>query len=249
MHLLSYQGPNFTEVRAVVVADEDEAQRYIMGLPEGACGLRITGDGAADLTGFSGPTIVILYNALAESPVKKFENLAQARARLVSVVERVATPVTPEMLAAPQTAESDPASADQDQQPVTESTQTEEAAVAAKKKTKVKKEKSENGGRKLTSKPAGKVSEFKQARPGTVRAKVLEAIAGRGATMEEIVKETGLEQKSVVAHLFCTQRDCGIGYEVSPTGIIKALFPGDRTLKDALKAPAEKKEKKSKKKD
>ena len=93
MFVLSYQGPNFTNVCAVIVADEDEATAYMQSLPEGSCGVRINTAVDLQVSGLSISLMTTLYNGLAEEPIKKFKDSTVARERLFAAVERAAKPV------------------------------------------------------------------------------------------------------------------------------------------------------------
>lgn len=90
MYVLSYQGPNFTEVRVVSVENQADARKVIDHLPEGACGVKF--GQADDLKSLSAAVVVKLYNSLAETPVVKFDSAAVGRERLFSTVSRIATP-------------------------------------------------------------------------------------------------------------------------------------------------------------
>ena len=200
MFVLSYQGPNFTNVRAVAVEDEAQADQVVAALGEGSCGLRITLDAdSADLKPLSGPVIVKLYNALAETPVKKFDDLASARARLVAATKSAAVPVTPEMLLAPsaEEADTDTALLNKIDEALDNSTQTEEAPVASKaKKTKAKKApKAAKAPKEKKVKAAKAPKEPRvpgEMRPGTKKAELLRLCSRKtGASLAEMMEATG----------------------------------------------------------
>ena len=87
--------------------------------------------------------------------------------------------------------------------------------------------------------PAGKIGEFRQVRPGTARA-IIVTMAGKGvgASIDAIAEATGLDRTGVMAHLFCLSRDCGYGYSISKEKI-QLEFPGNRTWHDAIKPESE----------
>ncbi len=110
--------------------------------------------------------------------------------------------------------------------------------MAAKKKAK-KKTTKPAGDRKPRGKGkgAGKVADFRPVREGTDRQKVLKLMGGTN-TAEQIAAELGMNAKKVGTIVFCMSRDNGIGYEFGAKGQLKALYPGDKTYKDAVKKPS-----------
>lgn len=177
---------------------------------------------ADDLRLLNSSLMVKLYNELAArsgvSPVKKFEDKATACRRLFSRMEENAESA-PE--AEPPAAEPEP----------------EENAQMAKAKTKAK-TKVERKPREV-GKPAKAVSEFHQMRAGTKRAEVLKLMDG-SLSLEQVSKRAELEPARVLAHCFCTWRDCGIGYAVED-GKLVAKYPGQRGYADAIQEKAQKK--------
>lgn len=88
------------------------------------------------------------------------------------------------------------------------------------------------------SRPAGKVGDFKTVRSGTARATVVEmAGKGSGAHVDDIAKAIESDAKTVMTHLYCMSRDCAFGYDVK-NGKASMVFPGSKTWKDAIGAPA-----------
>ena len=104
-----------------------------------------------------------------------------------------------------------------------------------------KKESTEKKSREA-SKPPGLVSEFKQVRPESMRAAIVET-AGKsgGATIDAVLEASGIaDRKSLMSHLFCLRRDAGYGYNLSGDRVT-ITFPGNRTWRDAIRPAAEKK--------
>jgi hypothetical protein len=111
--------------------------------------------------------------------------------------------------------------------------------------TMAKKEKASRVEKEIFVAP-GKVADFRQVRAGSARATVV-GMAGKssGATVDEIAKAINKDRKTVLTHLFCMGRSpdaggCGYGYEVKG-GKAYITFPGSKTVKDAIKEPAEEK--------
>ena len=77
--------------------------------------------------------------------------------------------------------------------------------------------------RQSSGKPAKSVAEFKTVRAGTARAKILRLIDG-SSTLAEVASAVGLDAAKVAAHLYCTWRDCGIGYRLDD-GKVTAVYP------------------------
>lgn len=108
----------------------------------------------------------------------------------------------------------------------------------------------ENGKReknkvKDTSKPAGKVGDFRQIRPGTARATIVEMTGkGSGASIEAVAQAIDTTPGHVLAHLHCINRDCAYGYEVK-NGRVTMSFPGSRTWRDAIRPEKQDKPEKS----
>jgi len=86
--------------------------------------------------------------------------------------------------------------------------------------------------------PKGKVEDFRPVRAGTARAKVVE-LSGGGKTLAQIAARIGKDRKTVLAHLFCLNRDCGVGYDVGEDDRVTLTLPGSKTLEDAIKQAAE----------
>lgn len=104
-------------------------------------------------------------------------------------------------------------------------TKTPKAAAKAKAPTKTARGK---------GKPAGKVADFTPVKDGSIRSQILRLMDG-AMTAEQIGAKLGFDRAKVNAHAFCLHRDCAIGYEVAADGKLRALFPGNKTLADALK--------------
>jgi hypothetical protein len=77
---------------------------------------------------------------------------------------------------------------------------------------------------------------FKSARAGTTREAV---IRSSGLTLAAIAHKIGRDRKTVLAHLFCLNRDCGVGYRVEGD-VVTLIFPKGKTVDDAVRAKAEK---------
>jgi hypothetical protein len=89
--------------------------------------------------------------------------------------------------------------------------------------------------KKTTGKPAKAVSEFKQIRAGTDRAKALKLMDGT-RTVGQIAKAIKGDEQKVLTIAFCLYRDCGIGYRVDDDRKIVAIYPRKKSFKDAMKA-------------
>lgn len=90
MIILSYQGPNFSDVRAVKLADGLNADDYIAGLPEASCAIKLN---SADDVTFSWSISSRLYKELAQDKTdrdKKFKSELEAQDALYALVARVA---------------------------------------------------------------------------------------------------------------------------------------------------------------
>lgn len=198
-----------------------------------------------------GPGLVALYNSMFPEPanhVKKFESRGIGKKRVFEVLERIyqyqpheeaqAAPTRVDTQAAkPEGAPSGPP-LEQEIEAIMAGKAAKKAAKAAKK-TKPKKDPADRKPRGV-GKAAGKVSEFRPIREGTDRQKVLKLMNGQN-TAAQISQELGFGEKGekkVGTIVFCMSRDNGIGYEFGGKGQIKALFPGEKTYKDAVKKPA-----------
>lgn len=91
MIIVSYQGPHFTNIRAVKLAPGLDPIAYIEGLPEGSCGLRVEMLEDLHLTNWS--VLGKLYAALAEDPGRKFDSAGAVRAALFALLNKVAEPI------------------------------------------------------------------------------------------------------------------------------------------------------------
>ena len=89
MIILSYQGPSFTDVRAVKLIGGLDANEYIAGLPEASCAVQLS---SADDVKLSWGVVSKLYNALADraDKGKKFATELEAQDGLYKLVEKVA---------------------------------------------------------------------------------------------------------------------------------------------------------------
>ena len=110
--------------------------------------------------------------------------------------------------------------------------------VMAEKKDKTKKE---PAAPRVIKGDVGKVADFKPVRAGTARAKVVKMGAGGDKSVAQIASAIDGDRKTVLTHLFCMNRDCAIGYEVTDDGKVVLTFPGSKTIDDAIKEPVEKK--------
>ena len=108
----------------------------------------------------------------------------------------------------------------------------------SEKKAKTKKE---PAAPRVIKGDVGKVADFKPVRAGTARAKVVKMGAGGDKSVAQIASAIDGDRKTVLTHLFCMNRDCAIGYEVTDDGKVVLTFPGSKTIDDAIKEPAEKK--------
>ena len=154
-------------------------------------------------------------------PVKKFESVAVAERRIAALIEMMSQPqdslqsTGPEVQTGPQS---------------TSGHQPEQQEESVAKKTK----KARTNGGLEAAKPAGLVADFHPVRAGTTRAKVVQS---SGSTVGEIARKIGKDRRTVLAHLFCLNRDCAIGYEVNNDKVTLS-FPGSKTLRDAIKERA-----------
>lgn len=209
MYVLSYQGPNFKDVRAVVVEDEAQADKVIAGLPDSSyCGLRITSAGAdsPSLKKITGPTIVILHNALTYPSVKGFHDLVTARAALVRVVKAAAVAVTAEMMkSVPEPRQSESAVEESTNEQPADNPQAEQQMDSAEDQqrpqqepdmAKAKKSKTKTKAAKKAAKTpkAPKEKKVKDGLPraGSKKAELLRLLQRKtGATMAEMLEATG----------------------------------------------------------
>lgn len=87
-----------------------------------------------------------------------------------------------------------------------------------------------------TSRSAGLVRDFKQVRPGTIRAAIV-TLAGRagGAPIHDVLALPRITSRvALMAHLFCLHRDCAYGYVITGDRVTLS-FPGGRTWRDAVR--------------
>jgi hypothetical protein len=217
MYVLSYQGPSFKNVQAVKVEDKDQASRYIAALPDGSyCGLVVTSAGEASpaLKKLSGETLLTLYNALAYPTVTGFDSVSAARTALYNAVKIAAVPVTADMLVPPADTETQPeqdpatfvpdaptppvtTTPAADTPPADQSTQTEEANMAAKKTAKKTATKAKKTPKAKAAPKAPKAAKEKKVsdglpRAGSKKAELLRLLQrANGATMKEMLDSTG----------------------------------------------------------
>lgn len=100
MYVLSYRGPNFSEVTVTKVESQEQADALIAGLPSDGsyCGIKVADQNSLRIANMSVSLLTTLYNTLAETPIKKFENAETARVRLFQQIQRAAKPVEPVQL-------------------------------------------------------------------------------------------------------------------------------------------------------
>lgn len=90
MIILSYQGPSFTDVRAVKLVGGLDVDEYIAGLPEASCAVRLN---SADDVKLPWSVVGKLYNQLAKDRAekgKKFNTEIEAQDGLYQLVLKVA---------------------------------------------------------------------------------------------------------------------------------------------------------------
>ncbi len=87
-----------------------------------------------------------------------------------------------------------------------------------------------------STRPASSLDKFKQIRAETDRAKVLKLMNGTKSADQIAVTLGGgkFTARYVMAHAYCTHRDCGIGYRLTDTGKLLAVYPVERTYRDAI---------------
>lgn len=262
MYVIAYRVPNINHVKVYRLPDatREDAKRFVASLPEDQGTLTV--ESLEDLAKSSHKLMVKLFNELTGGTLQKFETTAIGAGRLWKEVAKVAENATVPGVSTPEPAEGEPApilpantdpstvetpstspTSDVAAEPSAETTQQTEGEQDMAKKT--KKAKTERTPRQ-NKKPAKKVSEFRQVREGTARAKVLEQLASGKRTVAQIAGSLGLTTAQISTHMFCLWRDCGIGHDTDEKGIVSVIFPGEKSLKDALKAPTEKKAKKAK---
>lgn len=90
-------------------------------------------------------------------------------------------------------------------------------------------------------KPAKPVSEFGQIANGTTRCKILTMMSNQkdgktvGNSVADIAESTGLNPVRVVQHAYCLWRDIGIGYRLTSTNHLMAIYPVGKSFTDAIK--------------
>lgn len=94
--------------------------------------------------------------------------------------------------------------------------------------------------------PAGKVAEFKPVRAGSIRARIIGLMDGKH-TIDQVAKAVDSSRSNLRVTLNCLLRDCGIGHKIDDNENLTVLFPGSKTLADAVAAPEAKPAKKEKK--
>ncbi len=101
MYVLGYQAPSFKGAKAVKVETGEQAAIYIANLPDDFVGIIVDlGVDSPAMKRMTGPMLVLYHNLLAETPVKKFHDLAAGRQSLLRAIERTAQDAPPEMLLA-----------------------------------------------------------------------------------------------------------------------------------------------------
>lgn len=124
-------------------------------------------------------------------------------------------------------------------QPGAESVTPAPAATGGHTMAKKAKAKKEPAAPRKIGAPKGKVEDFHPVRAGTARAKVVELGLAGDKTVAQIASRIGKDRKTVLTHLFCLNRDSGIGYDVGEDDRVTVTLPGSKTLEDAIKQPAE----------
>lgn len=196
MYVLSYQGPNFTNVRAVVVESEDQMDRYIAGLPDGSVGLRVSmGVDSPSLKRLSAALMLKLHNAIAFPAVQKFDNSKAGREALFRAVKEAAvTPEPDELAGGDEPQAKPPAAPTQDPEPDAATVATSETATDPQEANMAKTTKAKSKSKK-TAKPATKKSSNGLPREGSKAAKLLDLISRKeGATLAEMLKVTGWKE-------------------------------------------------------
>jgi hypothetical protein len=90
MIILSYQGPSFTDVRAVKLVGGLDVDEYISGLPEASCAIMLS---SADDVKLPWPVTAKLYLALCDNrseKAKQFPTQIEAQDALYALAVRVA---------------------------------------------------------------------------------------------------------------------------------------------------------------
>jgi hypothetical protein len=186
---------------------------------------------ALDFKDVSGSIMVAIYNQWAHNPIKKFENRDAAQRRVfmaltdkfgnlpMSDFQEDTPPLAPEP-AAP-TIEPEAAAPEA---PTNEEVPT--TTMAKSKKERV-----------FTGYPASSVADFSPMRDG-VRASVLRLMDGKN-TIGDIAKSVRKKEAVVRQHMYLMSTVHGVGCEVSENGKVKAVFPGSKTVKDAIKSKEE----------
>lgn len=223
--------------------------------------------GEADLADQSTATMVEIFNhCFKDTPVKKFENAAVARRRAYrALCERwgylpLTNPKNEESDVTTETQTEDPKAAkkaaDAEKRAKAQAKIKEErAAKAAKAKADAgaKKEAAAKAKAEKTSKPkepkplksagqpAGQPSAFRQVREGSARQRILELMTGSHTAEEIAARVGGVDANRVLQHAYCLTRDCAVGFSVSETGHLLAIYPRGLSYADAVKpAPAPK---------
>ncbi len=215
LNVLKFAEPKLADIYGFEKLPSDRSAKIVFGE-----------ESFKDHAQFSTSLLVAIYNALGpDKPVGKFESHSAAARRTFALLyakynQLEITNVT--------LAPSDP--------PIPVST-TKETMTMAKRPAKAKKAAAGNG-RVVNSRAPGTVAEFKQTRAGTDRARVLTMMDGT-MTPDAIAAAMGgrFNGKYVMAHAYCLRRDCAIGYDLTKDGNLIAVFPGKRTLEDAIKHP------------
>lgn len=206
MYVLSYQGPKFTNVTVVKVTDKEQGEAYTATLSADGDGVDIYVNFVEDLRQISRATLNILYNALAEEPVKKFDNQMVASTRLFALLGHVAKEWDPSTAPAPPA----PAPAtDQAESSAPDSETTEEGSNLAEpasagsadqqeadmaKKSKTKAKKSTKAPKAPKAAKVAKTPKAKDGLPraGSKKAELLRLLQrANGATMAEMLEATG----------------------------------------------------------
>lgn len=122
MIVLSYQGPSFSDVRAVKLVGGVDVDQYIAGLPEASCAVRLS---SADDVKLTWSVVGKLYTALADKDDRgrKFKTELEAQDALYHLAARVA-----KTLSAMPPSEAGKATKDTDRSPATSGAKAPKAA-------------------------------------------------------------------------------------------------------------------------
>lgn len=258
-YLVTFTDPPTAE--AFGPPDGGERLTRVLLYTKPAARTRFLRDGMTDpFLSWSAADLLAVHNALSKKPVQKFETTDVGRRRVLKLLEALPLserdvpeaervpvhrnderrpdpkmPAPRETATTPTTATTNSARGGAESETdmaAKKSTAKKAAKKAAKKPAAEKKAKAKS----TDGKPAKAVAEFKQVRDGTVRQQILKLMDGKH-TAETIGEKLGKEAGLINSHIFCLWRDCGIGYTFAD-GKVTAVYPGSKTYKDAIKAPA-----------